>query len=340
MKKSVFIAVVMSLLVLAGCGGGSAVVEKSVTPSMYEAPTATILSAEYSEIAPLIDGAIDPAEEAWANAAPVEIKVGETNTAMAKACYDAENVYLQFTWADESMDMSGKPWEMKGEKWGSAITLTKQDMFSIGFVSGKIAEFDKQGCAVICHDSKAMYTNKPGEALDTWTWMAAESAQLAIANNYVVSYPNPKLDTATMEVKAGYHYMPGALIQNKRDTRSPLYVLQQGLLYDNHTIGEMEFMTPAPADPKTLGPDAKAPYYIKLAGQGAVEAKATYNEEKKEWTLEMKRSLRTSNPLQVQFSHDQAEDANYMFGVSLFDNQNAAGHVYTADALTLQFVGK
>ena len=342
MKKTVFIAVALSLVALAGCGGSTPVVEKSYTPTMYDTPTSSIINAEFIEVAPIIDGVVDPAEEAWANAVPLNLEIGESKTkASAKACYDSENVYLQFTWADESSDFSGKPWAIKGEKWGSSITLTKQDMFSVGFVSNKITDFDKQGgCNAICHNSKAMYTNKPGETLDMWTWMAAESSQLGTANNYVVGSPNPKLDPETMDVKAGYEYMPGALIQNKRDTRSPLYVLQPGVLYDNHTIGDLDFMTPAPIDPKTLGPDAKAPYYIKLPGQGCIKARATYDETAKTWTLEMKRSLRTTNPLQVQFSHDPAEDAYYMLGFSIFDNQSAAGHIYTADAITLQFVGK
>jgi hypothetical protein len=342
MKKTVFIAIALSLIVLAGCGGGSPVVEKSYTPSMYDTPTSIIISADYTELAPIVDGVVDPLEEAWANAVATDVTVGEsTDPTKVRACYDSENIYLQFTWKDESPDFSGKPWEMKGERWGSSITLTKQDMFSVGFVSNKITDFDKQGgCNAICHNSKSMYTNKPGESLDVWTWMSAESAQMGVANNYVVGSPNPKLDTETMDVKAGYTYMPGALIQNKRDTRSPLYVLEPGIPYDLNTIGDLEFMTTAPADPKTLGPDAKAPYYIKLPGQGCIKAMATYNDTDKVWTLEMKRSLRTGNPLQVQFSHDPAEDAYYMLGFSIFDNQSAAGHIYTADAITLQFVGK
>lgn len=342
MKKTAFIAIALSLVVLAGCGGSTPVVEKSYTPSMYDTPTSSIINAEFTEIAPIIDGMADPAEEAWANAVALNLEVGESKVkTAAKACYDSENVYLQFTWADEGSDFSGKPWEIKGEKWGSSVALTKQDMFSIGFVSNKITDFDKQGgCNAICHNSKSMYTNKPGETLDIWTWMAAESSQLGVANNYVVGSPNPKLDPETMDVKAGYEYMPGALIQNKRDTRSPMYVLQPGVPYDNNTIGDLNFMTTAPVDPKTLGPDAKAPYYIKLPGQGCIKTRATYDETAKLWTLEMKRPLSTGNPLQVQFSHDPAEDAYYMLGFSIFDNQSAAGHIYTADAITLQFVGK
>lgn len=340
MKKSVIMVLTMSLIVLAGCGGQAPVANVSYTPSMYETPSATILNAEFTEIAPLIDGVVSPDEEAWANATPTEIKVGEELKVASKTCYDSQNVYFQFTWKDESADYSGKPWSMKGDKWGSAIALPKQDMFGLAFASSRIADFDKQGCNVLCHNSKAMYTNKAGETLDMWTWMSAESEQLGTANNYVVGFPNTNLDTETMDVKAGYTYMPGALIQNKRDTRSPLFVLQPGVPYDTNTIGDMNFMTVAPADPKTLGPDAKAPYYIKLPGEGCIACKATWDEKTTSWTLEMKRPLRTSNPTQVQFSHDPAEDAYYMFGVSVFDNQNAAGHVYTADAITLQFVGK
>ena len=344
-KFIISVALLSCIFFAAGCGGSPAPVAKySFVPAPYETPpTNQTLTAEYIEIALAIDGTALEVEEAWTNAAPLTMKIGEINEVTFKAAYDDNNVYILAQWKDESMDIGGKQWETReATGWKSGTSLPKQDMLSLGFMATKVTDFEKTGCQVACHDNTYMATNTPGEFIDVWTWMSAESGILGYANNYTVGSINKNIDPKIdgFEPTASYVYSAGSLYINKRNVRSPQYILKNGISPTLFPIGDIEQMVLSPEDPTKLPAGVKAPYYIKNPGIGCIDTQARYDETNKMWTLEMKRALVTDIPTQIQFAHKPEDGGIYVFGVSLFDNSSGVSHVYTTEAVSLEFSGK
>ncbi len=350
MKRIHVLALCVSLIsaiLLAGCGAPPSTPRYSYVPTRYEsAPTAMLLTAEYTDVAPQIDGVTAETEDAWASAAPLQVKLGSAGAEYLvdlKSAYDDNNLYLTATWKDESPNISGRVWETReGGGWKSGTMLPKQDMLSLGFEATPVKDFDKQGCQVICHDNTYQATPNLGEFLDMWVWMAAETGQLGYANNYSIGAVAPSIDPKAedFETRSAWHYMTGSLYPNKRNARSPRYIPKPTIPYSLLVFGDLSMMEDAPVDPTNLPAGVKAPYYMKNPGTTDIACVAKYNEEAKTWTVEMKRSLVTSNPNQVQFAHNPADGGFYLFGLSLFDNQMGVSHVYTIEAITLEFSGK
>lgn len=345
MKKQgimIICAMIIGILLVSGCGGAVNLSTKSSTASRYQTSATTFkLGAEYTEVAPSIDGAVSEiTDEAWLNAALIDVKIDDANTVQLKAAYDENNLYLLAEWADDEANYSGKPWETRaGSGFKSGSNLPKQDMLAIGFESSPIKDFEKQGCAIVCHDNAYMSTNAPGEFMDIWTWMAAESGLTGTANNYIVGNIPSKVDGKEFTT-AGYHYLNGSLIANKRNPLSPEWMQKPTIPYANMLFGDIAQMVTVPEDATKLPEGLNIPYYIKNPGTGDIVCSATYNAETKKWTAEFKRALTTGNPTQIQFSHKLEEDAIYMFGLSLFNNQKGVSHVYLAEAIALEFTGK
>lgn len=345
MKKQgimIICAMIISILLVSGCGGAVNLSTKSNTMPRYEAgPTSLKLGAEYTEVAPNIDGVVSEiTDEAWSNAAPVEVKIDETNIVELKAAYDDNCVYLLATWADDEANYGGKPWEVRAEQgFKSGTNLPKQDMLAFGFETSPIKDFDKQSCAIVCHDNAYMGTNSPGEFLDVWSWMAAETGLTGTANNYIVGNIPADVDGKEFTT-AGYHYINGSLIANKRNARSPEWMQKPTIPYAQMLFGDIAQMVTVPEDATKLPEGFKVPYYIKSPGTGDVICSATYNAETKKWTAEFKRALTTINPTQIQFAHKLENEAAYLFGLSLFNNQKGVSHVYFAEAISLEFTGK
>ena len=345
MKKQGFViicAMMISILLVAGCGGAVNLSTKSNTPSRYaSSPTTQKLGAEYTEVAPNIDGVVSEiTDEAWTNAAPVEVKIDEQNIVELKATYDDNNLYILASWTDDEANYGGKPWEVRAESgFKSGTNLPKQDMLAFGFESTPIKDFEKQSCAVICHDNAFMSTNEPGEFLDVWAWMAAETGLTGTANNYCVGNIPPDIEGKEFTT-AGYHYINGSLMANKRNARSPEWMQKPTIPYAQMLLGDLTQMVTVPEDATKLPEGLKVPYYIRYPGVGDVACAAKYNAEAKKWTVEFKRALVTQNPTQIQFGHKLEDDATYLFGISLFNNQKGVSHIYLAEAISLEFTGK
>ena len=350
MRKTSIIISCIALVAIAfsaGCGGSVPISVSSSVPAPYEsAPTGTVVTAEYTELAPRIDGVASELDEAWTNAQSTIVKVSDsanTYEVTLKAAFDDENFFLLATWKDESMDIGGKPWEVReGGTFKSGTSLPKQDMFALGFEASPIKEFTKQGCSVLCHDNSYMATNDKGEFIDIWTWMSAESGQLGTANDYVVGPLANSVDPKgeTFETTSAYSYFPGSLYINKRNARSPEFMQRLTIPYSLMTIGDLSKMVEVPADTTGLPAGLMVPYYIKNPGTGDVACQAKYDDQAKAWTVEFKRKLVTANPTQVQFAHKLEDGGFYLFGLSLFDNQKGVSHVYTTEPVSLEFSGK
>ncbi len=349
MKKTFMVAICVIAVcgLVIGCGGVKLPSPRSYVPSRLEEPaTSDLLSAEYAELAPSIDGMVGDLEDAWLDALETElIATGEDEEVKitTKATYDDHNLYLLFTWEDDSEDLAGKMWEMKERRgelaWGFGSRLPNEDMLSIGFESTPIEGFEAEGCNKLCHSGpNYMAAMKMGELLDVWTWRAYETYLTSSACNHIVGPLGEGIDPDAQEfdTTSGLIYLPGTLYPNKKNVGSPLYVPAG----PPQQIGNKDIMMPVPDDLSTLPPETKAPYYIQLPGKADIKCMASYNEDDKIWTVEMKRSLVTENNMQVQFAHNPEEDAYYLFHLSVFDDSSGEDHVYTEMPTTLEFVGK
>ena len=101
MRKTSIIISCIALVAIAfsaGCGGSVPVSVSSSVPAPYEsAPTGTVVTAEYTELAPRIDGVASELDEAWANAQSTIVKVSDsanTYEVTLKAAFDDENFFL------------------------------------------------------------------------------------------------------------------------------------------------------------------------------------------------------------------------------------------------------
>jgi len=349
MKK--FLVMTITVLVVSalvvGCGGINLPSPRSYVPSRLDAPATTgLLSAEFAELAPSIDGKVGELEDAWLDAFDTKLTASgedEEFEVTAKATYDEHNVYFLFTWKDESKDLAGKMWGMKERRgemaWGFGSRLPNEDMLTIGFESTPIKGFEDEGCNALCHSGpNYMAAMNMGELLDIWTWRAHETYLTGSACNHIVGPLGAGIDPDSndFDTTSGLIYLPGTLYPNKLNVGSPLFIPAG----PPQQIGNTEIMKPVPEDLSTLPPETKAPYYIQLEGTPDVACMASYDEDEKTWTIEMKRSLVTDNNMQVQFAHNPAEDAYYLFHLAVFDDSSGEDHIYTEKPTTLEFVGK
>ncbi len=348
MKKTLLVLVVVIVVagLVVGCGGVKLPPSRSYVPSRLEMPvTQEILSADFAEIAPVVDGFAGEFEDAWLDALPITLTAENEDDKyeiITKATYDDFNVYFLFSWKDEKMNLGGKMWEMRerdGEKsWKFGSRLPKEDMLSVGFEVTPIEGFEVEGCNKLCHSGPNYMAGKIGELLDIWTWQAHETFITGSASNHVVGPLGAGIDDQAdnFDTATGLIYLPGTLYPNKKSVASPLFIPVGA----PQQIGNIDLMKPVPANLNTLPAETTAPYYIQLPGNPDIKCMASYNEEDGIWTVEMSRSLVTNSNLQVQFAHNPTEDAYYLFHLSVFDNQMGESHVYTEKPTTLEFAGK
>lgn len=349
MKKILIVTIAVFIVsgLVIGCGGIKLPSPRSYVPSRLDAPpTSEVLSAEYAEVSPCIDGMVGELEDAWLDALETVLTpTGEDDEfkVTAKATYDDHNIYFLFTWEDEREDLAGKMWELKERRgeiaWGFGSRFPNEDMLSIGFESTPIEGFQDEGCNKLCHSGpNYMAAMKMGELVDVWTWRAYETFLTGSASNHILVPLGEGIDHDSKEfdTTSGLIYLPGTLYPNKKNVGSPLYIPTG----PPQQIGNTDIMIPVPEDLSTLPPETKAPYYLQLSGTADIKCMANYNEEDKTWTVEMKRSLVADNNMQVQFAHNPKEDAYYLFHLAIFDDNSGEDHVYTEQPTTLEFVGK
>jgi signal transduction histidine kinase len=307
----------------------------------------TILTAERITEPIEIDGIANELEWELAKELVTVAKDGSIGTVdiSLKALYDDENIYILVSWPDNSRSVQKKIWTYKEGNW-----TTSEDEDRLAFIwniEGSIEGFDIAGCGMLCHGDR-MHTNSPGEKGDLWRWRAARSNPIGHMDDGWLD--DTILDSPGHEAQeAALHWDEGAtMYEENLNVRGdgPRYFEPETQNNEDATFlfwYELEMGDAVEMDEEfSLRKGMSVPGYIlsePTSSRGDISAKGVW--ENGIWSLEIRRSLKTENPDDVQFETFKI----YRFGIAVMDNTGGFvgykdGHSFDLGARTLEFGGK
>lgn len=365
MKKHWIIIPVFLLIVTvaAGCAKKAQQDTKPAPQAQETALVGDLVSVKTAQ-APIIDG---KSETAWNAAKEIQIPLANASvlqnntggkfnngstTVAVKSMYDDKNLYMQLKWADPTNSMAREPWVKEGDK------LVKknpnefyEDKLAINWnANNSVADFNKTGCAIVCHVTDATdpktgkkivkhWTNGNAEILDMWHWKLTRQNSLYGPDKPGLMHDqymdNIKYDPNDENTKnAGRHSDPGPKEYDANATgKSPDWG-QPKLVHDGPAANGNPYVIvdkldkTKPFDPSMVagmkeGDFIAGPIAYQITGDPAdISAKGSYADGA--WTLEVQRPLKTASNKDIQFE-DLAKE--YFFSVSAFDNSQI-GHAY------------
>ena len=347
-------------------------------PSIVEAikvGTGTSISA------PTIDGFYDPA---WDRAPRVRLRVadgwGDAEYVTVQAAYDATYLYMVVVWDDDKASNRRQPWVKQadgtwktlpaktpapaaGQSWteymGTSFNeedntrFNYEDKFAIiwnTYGPSTVAGFDKDGCAVACHDptknnapgttynygspqsAAKMYTSAPAEIADMWHWKLVRNNQHYKADDQNVKYwvPGP---TGAADGGRGGDAGPSGYGDNPALSGRPTY-RGPSMSGPPYYILDNQKVALTTAELNGLAAGSEIPNMISSGPtgfRGDVDARGLHNVGM--WGLELRRKLVTGDPQDVQFDSLLRQ---YAFGMAIFDNAQIE-HRYTPMVAKLVF---
>ena len=369
MKYSkILLCIIIFTLLAAGCPGPKPKETKPAPQAQQEADPVAELVAVKAAKAPDIDG---KSEAAWDDAKEIQIPVANAaklqnntggkyvdgkTTVSVKAMYDPQNLYMQFKWADPTKSMARTPWITEGEKLAKKDPKEfYEDKLAINWnINNSVADFNKKGCAVVCHGTDVTdeetgrkyikhWTNGDNELLDIWHWKLTRQNSLFGPDKPGLMH-DQYMDNAQFDpkenTKGGRHADPGEKEykpNESEDTNQPILVHDGPPANGNPYVIVDGLDKTKPFDPAMVD-DMKEGDFIagniakQITGDPAdIKAKGNYADGK--WTLEIQRPLTTQSNKDIQFDDPGKE---YYFGIVGFDNSQI-GHAYQKGVNRLTF---
>ena len=309
-----------------------------------------------------IDGTIEPA---WEQAAPLKITLdktpykpegfpGITQTEVTlRSAYDAENVYFVVQYKDPTKSQARQPWVKQAD--GSWKQSAKADAFGCEntYFEDKFAilwdinakGFAKLGCAVVCHIAAGgkvngiadtapgrKYTNRPGEAVDLWSWEGVHSSAGGQFEDMFIN-DNTPADAQDWGRRADANTGGGYVVNANEAKNGPAFMsakpeADKPWILDDQKVPFVDTFKPGDSIPSVV----VKPHTGSRAdiASGAKWADGV-------WTIEFKRKLVTTGDKaakqDVQFS-DLTKA--YSFGIAAFDNAQV-NHMYHGGSPKLTF---
>ncbi|MFQ5978558.1 MAG: ethylbenzene dehydrogenase-related protein [Candidatus Heimdallarchaeota archaeon] len=309
-----------------------------------------ILTVKETDETMTIDGLAT--EAAWNSANQFSFEAMEgvqanTTTAIMKALFDTNNVYLLFIWTDASATES---------VWESGWVYSSGSFAHIANANPSIYEsaeedrlaliwdintfgFEDDTCYALCHEwpsstnetaghdeKSGMYTDGEGERADEWHWKAARSNPLGIAHDKYIHYVDADGTAAADWDSEGGHSGDGESWYSKNinaTENGPKYFEPNATGEDAKSILQSEIDSGeailVAGNESQLTSGQKIPGRIldeavAVGDVADVKAKGTFSGGV--WTLEMKRALDTASEFDTTFD---LEKTNY-FGIAVFDD--------------------
>ncbi|ACG72207.1 conserved hypothetical protein [Anaeromyxobacter sp. K] len=113
-----------------------------------------------------------------------------------RVAYDDRHVWFLFRWSDPTESRAWRPWVWSAGAWAQDATLDEDKLF-LSFDAANFKPHDAVGCAAGCHVKEnlgvftdpvrsqrfSMHTNGAGQLVDGWTWRAARTGPLGLADD-------------------------------------------------------------------------------------------------------------------------------------------------------------
>ncbi len=298
---------------------------------------------------PIIDGNAD--DPAWKKAKELTVEVEDGPELSIRSVYTDKEIFFLFAWGDNSESISQKMWLYDGSKWELKKEIRfedeegwEADSDRLAFqwvIDDSIPGFREKGCKKICHAPEKedkMYTSSAGERMDIWHWVSSTTNPLGYADDHY-------LDNSVLTKKEEKDKIKRMNIAHKSDDGSRGNQEYQR----NEAGGRPEFMPKEKGAGFIIAGDSAPfsgsykkggliPGYVlskPKGSRGDITARGKYSPDKLLWTLEVKRSLVTSDKKNdVQFDDLKKR---YYFGLGVWDNDELYNHTRVKKPMELEF---
>jgi hypothetical protein len=303
---------------------------------------------------PVLDG--DSGDSVWSEAEFITT----SNGVNIKSVFTDSKIYFLLTWSDSTQSDTKSQWSFSEGEWDKS---GDEDRVALFWNMGNVANFDSEGCQILCHLSlggvtsrDVMKTNGDTEKGDMWHWKAARTDAVGYIDDKWMNN-----DEATEEewaedehdaMEAAHHgdsKDTGSYSDNKQkldnsenEITVPKYYEPAATGADARFItaeevanGEAKLITGVDLDGVLtysggiVPSDAKIPGYIlekPVGSRGDINVASNYADGK--WTIEISRALNTNHDDDVQFTNTD-KSAAYYFGVAVFDDSGGTEHITT-----------
>jgi len=304
----------------------------------------------------LMAGRIEPVDlttdqlrslDAWDQAEPLSIELaggigfdkGRTRVTLT-ALHDGHELFVRAEWDDTTESRMYMPWKKTADGWEQLVTdhedesVHYEDKFSLVFPTVQSQQFDRFGCAMVCHagGGRAYGYKGSDDLIDVWHWKATRTDPVGQVDDKYWSAadfdakdvgrhgdPKPKPGGG------GYskNFKPGDTHPAKLP-KSPAAV-KQGIIFADQAVQYNE------ADASRIAPGTIVPGIIAsaaLGDRGDVSCMSYHENDR--WTLIMRRKLDTESPKDTAFAPGQT----YSFGCAAFDHTSKR-HAYGLSAYRL-----
>ena len=305
-----------------GKGGGSDIGSENI-----------LFSAFPSEAFPSEDTIMDPNDEMWSQVEGISVPVmpmmipelwGQSNTVELKSLHNDTDVYIYARWADLNQSVFKSMWVKTSDGWTNSGA--NEDRMGFAWdIDGSLSRSNgfgprggvAVGCATLCHvdpddpNKLTMSTAYTGGVADLWQWKAARTNPVGYSDDQYFDNVNHKGDEGVSTYR-----------ENKsEDGSKPGYMFAfEGGVGTSPYLFEDEA---TPFSDNLFDGDALPGYVLRTPSGDRANVEAVGVWVDGYWTVVFKRSLRTESENDVQFT----ANANYPFGISIFDNAGNEKHL-------------
>jgi hypothetical protein len=272
-----------------------------------------------------------------------------------RAVYDDANIYFTFQWPDKTRQDRMGQWLFKNgqwqaeEIWPDALALHWQ-------TTEQVKDFNQGGCAVLCHSTgrfrefPRMAARQEGAVVDEWYWNAFTAQKAGRPGDGFLDHRVKYVPQGSK--KPAFRWaVPAISAAHGSDTSGERVPQTMGGIPLTLNVEETEGILPRPRFYMEGG--KRVPLQFSEDGKPAAESAPLYETGRPEegdsanisgraswtdgyWTLELKRTLRTSSGRDVQLD---SPEKNYSFGLAVWDG--AAGNQHQVGTIVrLRFESK
>ena len=307
-----------------------------------------ITSAKVDQ-APKIDGNAD--DDAWKKAKEKTVEAEDGPEISIRSVHTDKEIFFLFVWEDKDDSFSQKMWEYDGSKWGlkqevrfegeEGWEADSDRMVFQWVINESIPAFMEKGCKKICHSPEKedkMYTDTASERMDIWHWNSSTTNPLGYADDQYLDNQNltkAKEKDKNKRINIAHRSDDGGrgtweYQRNDAGGKPKFISSKKG---SNFIIAGSS--SPFSGSPKK---GDLVPGYVlskPKGSRGDIAAKGIYIADDFLWTLEMKRSLVTSDKKNdVQFDDLKK---HYYFGLAVWDNDELYNHTRVKKPMKLEF---
>jgi hypothetical protein len=253
-----------------------------------------------------------------------------------QAVYTDDTIYIRAVWADDSQSNNRSEWTYTEAGW--VKNSYNEDRLALMFGINAGEQFAVLGCGAVCHtatDTTNAYMGFEPETVNTtdmWHWKASRGAGFtddqwvgpAIAN-----------DEGVLNGRGNDANDGGGVANNVNEAGdAPKFFFAEGVNQQGPLLTDQAVEITADM---TFEVGQTVPYYVQspyLGSRGDIPSNAIYvsmEDGTGYWYLVMSRAFNTGNPDDVVFNLN----ANYPFGIAVFNQVGDEAHNYNDGAATL-----